>query len=49
MRVRITMPTADGKRLREKVIEGAERVEDDEMGQEQWEVVRLHHPLPDLN
>ena len=40
MRVRVTMPTEDGKRLREKVIEGAEKIEDDEMGQQQWEVVR---------
>ena len=39
MRVRVTMPTEDGKRLREKVIEGAEKIEDDEMGQQQWEVV----------
>lgn len=40
MRVRVTMPTQDGKRLREKIVEGAEKVEDDEMGQDQWEVVR---------
>jgi ribosome maturation protein SDO1 len=33
------MPTADGKRLREKVLEGAETVEEDEMGQDEWEVV----------
>lgn len=39
MRVRVTMPTVDGKRIREQVIEGAEKIEDDEMGQEQWEVV----------
>ena len=41
MRVRVTMPTAVGKRLREKILEGAEKVEDDEMGNEEWEVVRL--------
>lgn len=35
------MPTADGKRLREKIVEGAEKVEEDEMGQNEWEVVRL--------
>ena len=40
MRVRVTMPTKDAKRLREQVIEGAEKVEDDEMGQDEWEVVR---------
>lgn len=39
MRVRVTMPTKDGKRLREQVIEGAEQVEDDDMGQNEWEVV----------
>lgn len=41
MRLRVTMPTEDGKRLREKVIEGAEKIENDEMGQQQWEVVCL--------
>ncbi|KAK7014775.1 hypothetical protein VNI00_019273 [Paramarasmius palmivorus] len=44
MRVRVTMPTADGKRLREKVIEGAETVEDDEMGKDEWEVIMLIDP-----
>lgn len=39
MRVRVTLPIADGKRLREKVLEGAEKVEEDEMGQNEWEVV----------
>lgn len=50
MRVRVTMPVADGKRLREKVLEGAEKVEDDEMSQDEWEVVSPHLllfcPLP---
>ncbi|KDQ54940.1 hypothetical protein JAAARDRAFT_134882 [Jaapia argillacea MUCL 33604] len=44
MRVRITMPTKDGKRLREKIIEGAEKIEDDEMGQEKWELIMLIDP-----
>ncbi|KAJ8091329.1 hypothetical protein AAF712_013574 [Marasmius tenuissimus] len=44
MRVRVTMPVADGKRLREKVLEGAEKVEDDEMGNDGWEVVMLIDP-----
>lgn len=44
MRVRVTMPTKDGKRLREQIIEGAEKVEDDEMGQDQWEVIMLIDP-----
>jgi len=39
MRVRVTMPIKDGKRLRDQVIEGAEQIEDDEMGQNEWEVV----------
>ena len=34
------MPTSDGNRLREQIIEGAEKVEDDEMGQAEWEAVR---------
>ncbi|KAF9457482.1 Shwachman-Bodian-diamond syndrome protein-domain-containing protein, partial [Collybia nuda] len=29
MRVRVSMPTADGKRLREKIVHGAEKIEDD--------------------
>ncbi len=41
MRVRVTMPVKDGKRLREQIVEGAEKVEGDEMGQEEWEVVSL--------
>ncbi|KAG6837221.1 hypothetical protein H0H93_013089 [Arthromyces matolae] len=44
MRVRVTMPTADSKRLREKIVEGAEKVEDDETGQEEWEVIMLIDP-----
>ncbi|KAJ7603310.1 Shwachman-Bodian-diamond syndrome protein-domain-containing protein [Mycena rosella] len=43
MRVWITMPTADGKQLRE-VVEGAEKMEDDEMGQDKWEVIMLIDP-----
>lgn len=39
MRVRVTMPNKDGKRLREQIIEGAETVEVDEMGQDEWETV----------
>ena len=40
MRVKVVMPTADSQRLREKIIEGAEKIEDDENGQEEWAVVR---------
>jgi hypothetical protein len=35
------MPTKDGKRLREQILEGAEQVEDEETGQTEWEVVSL--------
>ena len=45
MRVRVTMPNADGKRLREKILEGAEKVEVDEMGQNEWEVVSVSFAL----
>jgi len=44
MRVRVTMPIKDGKRLRDQVIEGAEQVEDEEMGQNEWVVVMLIDP-----
>ena len=40
MRVRITMPSKDGKRLKEKILESAEKVEQDEFGQNDWELVR---------
>ena len=43
MRVKVAMPTADSKRLRENIIEGAEKIEDDETGQEEWVVVRPSH------
>ena len=41
MRVRVSMPTKDGKRLREQIVEGAEKIEVDEMGQDEWEVVSI--------
>ncbi|KAF9513456.1 hypothetical protein BS47DRAFT_1329586 [Hydnum rufescens UP504] len=44
MRVRIVMPTKDGKRLKEKIVEGAEKVEGEEWGQDEWEVVMLIDP-----
>ncbi|KAF8320592.1 Shwachman-Bodian-diamond syndrome protein [Cantharellus anzutake] len=45
MRVRVTMPAKDGKRLKEKVIEGAEKVEDEDWGgQDEWEVIMLIDP-----
>ena len=44
MRVRVTLPTKDAKRIREQVVEGAEKIEVDEMGQEEWEVVSASSP-----
>jgi len=38
------MPTKDGKRLREQILEGAEQVEDEETGQTEWEAVVLIDP-----
>lgn len=39
MRVRLTVPVKDAKRLKEKIVEGAEKVEEEDWGQEEWEVV----------
>jgi ribosome maturation protein SDO1 len=39
MRVRITMPTKDGKRLKDQVVANADKVEEDDFGSEEWEVV----------
>jgi ribosome maturation protein SDO1 len=39
MRVRVSMPTNDGKLLREKILEGAEKIENDKMSEEEWEAV----------
>ncbi|KAG6857664.1 hypothetical protein H0H87_010233 [Tephrocybe sp. NHM501043] len=44
MRVRVSTPTAEGKRLREKITEGAEKIEDEETGQDDWEVIMLIDP-----
>ena len=41
MRVKVTMPSEDGKRIRERILEGAEKVETDAMGDQQWEAVSL--------
>jgi ribosome maturation protein SDO1 len=39
MRIRVTIPSADEQRLREKLLAGAETVEKDEVKAEEWEVV----------
>lgn len=38
MRIRLTMPAKDGKRMREKIIEQIETLEEEDMS-DQWEVV----------
>lgn len=43
MRVRLTMPSKDGKRLKDKILEKTESVEEDEWGDE-WELVALIDP-----
>lgn len=45
MRVRITMPAKDGKRLKEQVVQGADKIEDEDWGEE-WEIVStVDHPV----
>lgn len=39
MKVRITMPNRDGKRLKERVLACADTVEEDDMTSEEWEAV----------
>lgn len=43
MRIRLTMPSKDGKRLKDKIIEKTDSVEEDEWGDE-WELVALIDP-----
>jgi len=44
MRVRVTMPSKDGKRLKEKVVELAKTVESDEWTLEEWETILVIDP-----
>lgn len=39
MRVRVTMPAKVAERLKDRIMEGAEKVEDEDMGEEEWETV----------
>jgi ribosome maturation protein SDO1 len=41
MRIRLTLPAADGTRLRQQVLDAAEKVERDETSEETWEIVRV--------
>ncbi|KAG8736981.1 hypothetical protein FRC10_008667 [Ceratobasidium sp. 414] len=43
MRIRITMPSKDGKRLKEQILQGADKIEDEDWGEE-WEVTMLIDP-----
>ncbi len=40
MRVKVSVPVEDRERLKDKILEGAEKVEVDEKSQNEWEVVR---------
>jgi ribosome maturation protein SDO1 len=40
MRIRITMPTKDGKRLKEQITGAADTVEEDDFTSDEWETVR---------
>jgi ribosome maturation protein SDO1 len=41
MRLRVTIPTVDKERLRARIIEGAEKVESEYDGEEDWVVVSI--------
>ena len=50
MRVRVTIPAADVKRLKVRILEGAEKVESEDEGEEDWMVVSfLEHCIPYSN
>jgi len=44
MRIRVTMPVKDGKRLKDKLLEGAETLEEEDWGTESWEAILLIDP-----
>ena len=47
MRIRVTVPSADEQRLREKLLGGVEKVEKDDVKAEDWEIVRTFHYFTD--
>ena len=47
MRVRVSVPAADVERVKETVLGSAEAVEKDDLGEDEWETVRV--PLYDLS
>jgi ribosome maturation protein SDO1 len=48
MRIRVTIPSIDEQKLREKVLGSAEKIERDEMKAEDWEVVSTFTFVMDL-
>jgi len=44
MRVKLSLPIADAEKLREKIVELAEKVEHDETGEADWEAIILIDP-----
>jgi len=44
MRIRVTVPSADEQRLREKLLGGVEKVEKDDVKAEDWEIIMLIEP-----
>ncbi|TFK76659.1 Shwachman-Bodian-diamond syndrome protein [Pluteus cervinus] len=44
MRVRVSLPSGDAEKLKEKILEGAEKVENEETRDNDWEVVMLIDP-----
>jgi ribosome maturation protein SDO1 len=42
MRIRVTVPAADGQRLRDDIIKAGEKVEHEESSEQNWEVVRCY-------
>ena len=47
MRIRVTVPSVDEQRLREKLLGGAEKVEMDDVKADDWELVRTFQYLTD--
>lgn len=47
MRVKVSMPTADAEKLKGKITDCAEKVEQEEAGESDWDIVRIFkcHPL----
>jgi len=44
MRVRVTMPTKDGKRLKDAILGTAETVEENEATGDEWEAIMVIDP-----